>query len=273
MSKSLWGAPATTGSTPFDQITPQMLEGAGGIKRTYSHEHRCPVCYISKPCNSACSIEPNQSDWQLERLVRPRGAITVCDDCRAEKQETVETPQPEPSARHEMRCGHCECSIHIGPEASIDEAFGDGMVRSSCWVCGESLKDATTRRLPVRVGTLPTLRDITAAELARMGLHLRASQPEPPPTGNGELVTPPLLAALRDHPDLRALVAARDAFGQSKYGTGLRCHNGRNPLEDARQELGDLLQYLWQALLEGRDISNQLDMMARAITVLQGAKR
>lgn len=208
MSKSLWGAPATTGSTPFDQITPKMLEGAGKV--------------------------------------------------------------PEPPARYEMRCGHCDRLIYVGPVAEPEEALGGDLDRNPCWVCGENLEGVRVKRLASKQ---PTLRDITAAELARMGLHLRASQPEPPPTGNGELVTPPLLAALRDHPDLRALVAARDAFGQSKYGTGLRCHNGRNPLEDARQELGDLLQYLWQALLEGRDISNQLDMMARAITVLQGAKR
>lgn len=100
-----------------------------------------------------------------------------------------------------------------------------------------------------------------------------ALMPPPPPTGSGELVTPPLLAALKEHPDLHALVTARDAFGRAKYGTGLRCHNGRNPLEDARQELGDLLQYLWQATMEGRDITHALDQMARAISVLQGGKR
>lgn len=102
---------------------------------------------------------------------------------------------------------------------------------------------------------------------------VKTSQPEPPPTGKGELVTPSLLAALRAHPDLHALVAARDAFGRAKYDTGLRIDNGRDALEDAHQELGDLLQYLWQAKMEGRDITHALDQMARAISVLQGGKR
>ena len=99
-----------------------------------------------------------------------------------------------------------------------------------------------------------------------------ASKPEPPPTGKGEPVTPSLLTALRDHPDLHALVVARDAFGRSKYGTGLRIDNGRDALEDARQELGDLMQYLWQAKMEGKDITPVLNKLARALSVLQGGK-
>ena len=102
--------------------------------------------------------------------------------------------------------------------------------------------------------------------------YLTISKHEPPPIGNGELVTPSLLAALADHPDLHELVAARDAFGRAKYGTGLRIDNGRDALEDAHQELGDLLQYLWQAKIEGQDIAPALDQMARAISVLQGGK-
>ena len=88
----------------------------------------------------------------------------------------------------------------------------------------------------------------------------KASQPEPHPTGNGDLVTPPLLERLSAHPELTALVLERDAFGRSKYGTGLRTHNGRNPLEDGRQEIGDLLQYLQQATMEGKDIDPLLSL-------------
>jgi hypothetical protein len=99
--------------------------------------------------------------------------------------------------------------------------------------------------------------------------HRVLNMPQPLPTGSGELVTPSLLALLADHPDLHALVSARDAFGRQKYGTGLRIHNGRDPIEDANQEIGDLLQYLQQARMEGRDITTLLDMMARAITVFQ----
>lgn len=134
-----------------------------------------------------------------------------------------------------------------------------------------------------------TLRGVTAGELAKLGLkpsqpdprgtpatpeeHAQSlkrnpSQPEPPPTGNGDLVTPPLLEALADYPEIAVLVSARYAFGRSKYGTGLRTHNGRDPLEDARQELGGLLQYLWQAKMEGRDIHSFLDLWSSAYTAV-----
>lgn len=197
MSKSLWGASATTEPTPFDEITPVMLEGVGNV--------------------------------------------------------------PEPPARYEMQ-------DRTSPADAVILERLTKLTREHWAWKGE----------PVRMLAAtdpPTLRDITADELETMGLRLRTSQPEPPPTGNGELVTPPLVEALEGHPDLQALVNERDAFGRSKYGTGLRCHNGRDPLEDARQELGDLLQYLWQAMMEGRDITSALDQMARALSVLQERKR
>lgn len=95
------------------------------------------------------------------------------------------------------------------------------------------------------------------------------SKPEPAPSGNGVLVTPSLLRALRSrderiHSALADLVDARDAFGRAKYGTGLRAANGRDPLEDARQELGDLLQYLWQAKMEEKNIWHILNMLSCA---------
>ena len=45
----------------------------------------------------------------------------------------------------------------------------------------------------------------------------------------------------------------RYAQGIAKYGTPLRCHNGRRPLNDALQEAVDLLAYLHQADQEIRD--------------------
>ena len=42
----------------------------------------------------------------------------------------------------------------------------------------------------------------------------------------------------------------RDAFGEGKYGTRLRPHNGRDSLLDAYQEALDLCVYLRQALYE-----------------------
>lgn len=102
-----------------------------------------------------------------------------------------------------------------------------------------------------------------------VAISQKLSQPEPLPTGTGDLVTPPLLEALADYPALADLVSARNSFGEAKYGTGLRTHNGRDPIEDARQELGDLLQYLWQAKMEGKDLRVVLKMCQKGLGVIK----
>ena len=91
-----------------------------------------------------------------------------------------------------------------------------------------------------------------------------ASIPEPAPVAGKEDVTPALLDWLtcecpkgfaQGRQDAFDLVQKRDAFGRAKYGTGLQTRNGRDPIEDAMQEVGDLLQYVQQARMEGRDLT------------------
>lgn len=63
---------------------------------------------------------------------------------------------------------------------------------------------------------------------------------EPAPTGNGNIVGVELI---RD-------IITRINLGRNRYGTFLKTNNGRNALEDAKQELIDLLMYLKQAEME-----------------------
>lgn len=94
----------------------------------------------------------------------------------------------------------------------------------------------------------------------------RASIPEPAPVAGGEVVYGHHIWRLRRiaclHPDAEVregawealrLAAARDAYGRAKYGMRLTTRNGRDQVEDARQELGDFNIYDTAALLEGRD--------------------
>lgn len=88
-----------------------------------------------------------------------------------------------------------------------------------------------------------------------------AAQPEPAPTGRGALVTPNLIAELSAgyefSPSLPTIISglrSRDDFGRAKYGDGLRCGNGRDPVVDAWQEALDLLQYVHQMGMEGRSV-------------------
>lgn len=103
------------------------------------------------------------------------------------------------------------------------------------------------------------------------------SVPEPPPKGGEVSVTQTLLALLK-HPsavgdlsymlpgeepskirsmleEATQLIGERRAYGMDKYGTELKTKNGRNACEDARQELGDAMQYVFQAKLEGLDVA------------------
>jgi hypothetical protein len=57
----------------------------------------------------------------------------------------------------------------------------------------------------------------------------------------------------KETPDhLKELIKARHEYGLKKYGQGLMSEDGRNTMEDARQEAGDLLQYLFKATLQPR---------------------
>lgn len=67
-----------------------------------------------------------------------------------------------------------------------------------------------------------------------------ATAQQPAPTGNGQPITPLVIADLEE----------RSRVGAAKYGTPLRSHNGRDALTDAYQEALDLTQYLRQALAE-----------------------
>lgn len=51
------------------------------------------------------------------------------------------------------------------------------------------------------------------------------------------------------------LVSTRDAFGRKKYGQCLMSQDGRDSVEDAMHKMGDLLQHLYKAKLNGSDIS------------------
>lgn len=72
---------------------------------------------------------------------------------------------------------------------------------------------------------------------------------EPKPTpGYGDVWLDTIEIIKTDCPrDLLQLCVERRRFGTEKYGTPLQYSNGRNPINDAVQELLDLLAYLTQA--------------------------
>lgn len=97
---------------------------------------------------------------------------------------------------------------------------------------------------------------------------MEVSKPEPLPKKEGIEITPIVIRTLSDLKDQTfvdkaiALVKARHAFGVSKYHQGLMSHDGRDDIEDCLQEIGDCMQYLIKAKVNGKDISKIQEMVS-----------
>jgi hypothetical protein len=94
-------------------------------------------------------------------------------------------------------------------------------------------------------------------ELTREHNDVGASKPEPPPLNKGIPVTTELLEWLHKggHEGSMNLIIERDTYGINKYGQRLMTQDGRNSIEDARQELGDAMQYIYKAKLNKENTS------------------
>jgi hypothetical protein len=109
---------------------------------------------------------------------------------------------------------------------------------------------------------------------------LLMSIPEPPPKDCGVAVTPLLCDWINgletDHHitqqvkvRMRDLIMARHNYGMDKYGQPLKTEDGRDSVEDGRQELGDLMQYLFKAKMNGEDIAPIMELIPFLLKLLQ----
>ena len=104
------------------------------------------------------------------------------------------------------------------------------------------------------------------------------SVPEPPPNQGGEIVTDALKSWISrqehipkdDRASAEKLITERDAYGFDKYGQHLMTIDGRNTVEDARQELGDLLQYCYKGRMNGEDLSEVRRLLPFLNSLLNG---
>ena len=112
----------------------------------------------------------------------------------------------------------------------------------------------------------------------------KASLPEPSPRNAGREVTPILLdhinrlgqegeLSLHQVEELCSLVKERDAYGRVKYGQPLMTEDGRDDIEDARQEIGDFIQYVVKASANGKDLSAISSLLASTTIVFDSLLR
>jgi len=95
------------------------------------------------------------------------------------------------------------------------------------------------------------------------------SVPEPDPINEGVEVAPLLknwiescelfLDSLKEK--AIKLIDERTEYGLKKYGQPLMSKDGRNSIEDARQELGDLIQYVFKAILNHEDVNEIYEIL------------
>ena len=90
---------------------------------------------------------------------------------------------------------------------------------------------------------------------------MKKSKPEPAPKRLGEIIPESLIIFFQNSKleeslknKLIELIMERDIFGREKYGQPLMSMDGRDTVEDARQEIGDLLQYTHKAIINGEDL-------------------
>lgn len=165
-----------------------------------------------------------------------------------------------------VRMGNVEHGVASGEAATRGDAQRQSLAAAHKWAAdaARALPPMATDpvvdlhlRAQAVVDEARAKRRQDAAALAAREAQVEPSRPEPPPVDRGEPVTPPLVEWLRGRglEDTARLVEARDAFGREKYGQPLMSHDGRDPIEDARQEFGDALQYVQRALMVGADLS------------------
>jgi hypothetical protein len=104
------------------------------------------------------------------------------------------------------------------------------------------------------------------------------SKPEPSPKNIGEEVTPSLINWINNISDDKIsniiktnviqLIVARDTFGLKKYGQRLKTKDGRDSQEDAMQELGDLMQYIYKAKMNGESIEKIKEISSLLIKLI-----
>ena len=93
--------------------------------------------------------------------------------------------------------------------------------------------------------------------------HTTPSIPQPKPKNEGFPIPMKLIEDIDRQDGLTigqklatvSLIQERSLFGYNKYGQLLMSEDGRDAVEDARQEFGDLLQYLYKAKVNGKDLS------------------
>lgn len=112
------------------------------------------------------------------------------------------------------------------------------------------------------------------------GRRRPAATPEKLPVPHGTVVTPHLIKWIESQPisgvrvhQIVADILARDAYGRRKYGQPLMSEDGRDHVNDARQEILDALQYIQAARIQGSDVRELLPLLRLVTRMIEESER
>lgn len=108
------------------------------------------------------------------------------------------------------------------------------------------------------------------------GRRRPAATPEKLPVPHGTVVTPLLIKWVESQPidgvrvhQIVADILARDAYGRRKYGQPLMSEDGRDHVNDARQEILDALQYIQAARIQRLDVRELLPLLRLVVRMTE----
>ena len=106
--------------------------------------------------------------------------------------------------------------------------------------------------------------------------EVKASIPEPSPINKGVNVNEALKEYIKqlyeETPYFKQkiihLLEERNLYGLEKYGQSLMSKDGRDDIEDARQEIGDMIQYIFKAKINSKDTSELIPLVKFTLDLL-----
>lgn len=207
--------------------------------------------------------DERQESERLREAMRTYGCETV-QELAARAMDALRESADLRKERDEVIINAAQCAAEIA-KSRQEAREHQSQIADLRDQLGE--RDAELRRLQRSLAQMQAMYDERGSRILEIIAENDAlrgdpapSIPEPAPVAGGEPVTPRVLAWLATQAvnvgedavsSAVALVLARDAYGRAKYGQGLCMGDGRDTVEDLRQELGDALQYGIKARAEG----------------------
>jgi hypothetical protein len=196
----------------------------------------------------ASLVDGSEGYTRLQEIVAERGHVTLLD-FDGWNHETRGLTLVQTMYHPAHKCGHgFILAMMLSGERIWEAAFGGQQAIDEAIAAEERHKMPGQTRLAWK----------------------RTRTAQPPPIRRGEAVPPVFQKWARENgfPEAEALSVSRAAFGEAKYGQPLLTQDGRDSVEDAKDEVGDFFHYLQKALMNGEDVQELFPLVDAVVALL-----